>query len=104
MATVNVQGRSIPAPVYLEGIRRAKANPETTFITSLHVWRPATGAEIMRQYRQDLHKRINARGNLKPLNSRASVITYARWRCRHSMAAYDLRALNRHQRRKLEQS
>jgi len=102
MARIGVLGYSIPAPAYLAGIRLAKQNPEATFKRTLHSYEPGTGAEIIAQYRRDLHKRINERGGIAPLDSR---INRASW----SMAAtprvvlnhHTIRNLNRHQRPRL---
>lgn len=54
--------RHVGAPAYIEGYRRAKANPTAVFESGLTTWWAVTGAEIVAQYRLDLHRRINARG------------------------------------------
>lgn len=57
-------GVRVPVPQYLNALRIAKANPSITFAKGLRGWWPVTGAEIIREYRQDMHDRINARGGL----------------------------------------
>lgn len=52
-------GKHIPLGIYLDGIRKAKANPETEFKHGLGSWWPTTGAEIMRQFRREIDDRIN---------------------------------------------
>ena len=46
---------------YVQAIRLAKANPDTTFKHGLTAWWPCTGQEIMRQFRTGMHDRINQR-------------------------------------------
>ncbi len=57
-------GARITVPAYLAALRMAKANPDQTYARGLRNWWPCTGAEIMREYREDMHDRINARGGL----------------------------------------
>lgn len=52
-------GRHVSLGAYIAGIRRAKANPHTTFAHGLTTWAPCTGEEIMRQFRRGMHDRIN---------------------------------------------
>lgn len=97
MATIGIHGNSIPAPVYLAGLRVAKANPDTIFKTTLWHWASGSGAEIMRQYRIDLHRRIGRRGG-KPL--RVSRVHPSFWHFlsdrRISLRPDMLRSFNRH--------
>lgn len=100
MATVRVLDRSIPAPAYLAGIRAAKATPDATFKQSLWHWTPDTGAEIIRQYRHDLHRRINERGGFIQLGPRVNPSTWGRIATpRVIIERCQFRSLNRHQRR-----
>ncbi len=50
---------------YVRGIRKAKANPTARFPYGLTCWWPCTGAEIMSQFREGMHDRINQRPNVK---------------------------------------
>ena len=52
--------RTISLGSYLQGIRKAKANPDARFPHGLTCWWSCSGAEIMRQFRQGVHERINA--------------------------------------------
>ena len=51
--------RRVSLGAYLSAIRLAKANPNREFKHGLTTWWPTTGAEIMRQFRQGMHERIN---------------------------------------------
>ena len=53
--------RRVSLGAYLAAIRLAKANPDREFRHGLTTWWPTTGAEIMRQFRQGMHERINDR-------------------------------------------
>ena len=44
---------------YVKAIKLAKANPEMRFKHGLTCWWPATGAEIMQQFRAGMTDRIN---------------------------------------------
>lgn len=57
-------GARVPVPDYLAALRIAKSNPSITYARGLRNWWPVTGAEIIREYRADMHDRINARGGL----------------------------------------
>ena len=61
--TINLPAinRSVTLAAYVQAIRLAKANPETTFKHGLTAWWPCTGQEIMRQFRAGMHDRINQR-------------------------------------------
>ena len=52
--------RRVPLGVYVAGVKRAKAAPDTEFKTGLTTWWPTSGAEIMRQFRAGMHERISA--------------------------------------------
>lgn len=101
MATIGVDGRSIPAPAYIAGIRRAKANLNMRFASSLRgALVPASGAEIMMQYRADLMDRINARGGCVPPKGRVSLITWGKARTpRLVLERHDIRTMNRRAKR-----
>ncbi len=49
----------VPLAVYIEAVRKAKANPTATFATGLTTWWPTTGAEIMQQFQSATMQRIN---------------------------------------------
>lgn len=55
-------GKRVPLAAYVRAVRLAKANPDRTFTEGLSSWWPTTGAEIVRQFRQGMHDRINLRG------------------------------------------
>lgn len=54
--------KHIPARAYIAGYKLAKANLQETFRHGLCTWWPVTGAQIVREYRRDMHARINVRG------------------------------------------
>jgi len=51
--------RSVSLGAYLQAIRLAKSKPDATFNHGLTCWYSCTGADIMRQFRQGMHDRIN---------------------------------------------
>lgn len=51
--------RSVSLGAYVSAVRRAKASPTTEFRQGLDCWWPATGAQIMRQFRRAMHRRIS---------------------------------------------
>lgn len=57
--TLSAINRTVTLRAYVEAVKLAKANPETTFKHGLDTWCPTTGAEIRRQYRRAVHDRIN---------------------------------------------
>ena len=98
MATIRVLGASVLAPIYLYGIRQAKANPARTFKHTLRSYLPGTGEQIVREYRQDLHHRINQRGNAEPPESRTSIQDWGMIRTPCViLERHTIRSLNRHQ-------
>lgn len=52
----------VSLPAYCAAIRLAKANPAREFKHGFTTWWPTTGREVMQQFRQGLHDRINIRG------------------------------------------
>ena len=52
-------GQKVPLGVYVAGWRKALANPEARFPHSLEERWPATGAEIVAQFRKGMVDRIN---------------------------------------------
>lgn len=102
MARIGIGDYSIPASAYLAGIRAAKANPDAVFKRTLKSMAPGTGADVMREYRADLHLRINSRGGVVPPRSR---IHPADWGMiatqRVILERHTIRRLNRHQRPRL---
>jgi hypothetical protein len=57
--TVSATGKRIPLGAYVAGVKLAKANPCATFKHGLTTWWSVTGAEIMEQFREGMHDRIN---------------------------------------------
>jgi len=51
--------RTVTLAAYLAAIRKAKSNPDATFQHGLTAWWPVTGRDIVRQFRQGIHDRIN---------------------------------------------
>ncbi len=43
----------------MKGIKLAKEHPNDMFSHGLTTWWPVTGAEILRQFREGMHDRIN---------------------------------------------
>lgn len=52
-------GEWIPLGAYVKGVKLAKANPDAEFKKGITCWWPCTGKEIVRQFREGLHDRIN---------------------------------------------
>lgn len=44
---------------YIKGIKLAKANPDAKFKHGLSSWWSTSGRDIMRQFREGMHDRIN---------------------------------------------
>ena len=57
--TLSVMNRTVRLRAYVEAVKLAKANPDTTFQHGLDTWWPTTGAQIRPQYRRAVHERIN---------------------------------------------
>ena len=53
--------RRVSLRAYVAGIRLAKANLDATFKHGLTSWWPTTGREIVRQFVDGMHDRINDR-------------------------------------------
>jgi hypothetical protein len=51
--------RTVSLREYVSAVRLAKANPTVEFKHGFTTWWPTTGADIMRQFRQGMHDRIN---------------------------------------------
>jgi hypothetical protein len=51
--------RTVSLRAYMTAVKRAKAAPLTEFREGLDCWWPVTGAEIVRQYRKAMHRRIS---------------------------------------------
>ena len=49
---------------YVRAWRLAKAHPERTFSTSLRFDSPSTGAQVLQEFREGMHDRINTRGGI----------------------------------------
>ena len=56
--------KRVPLGAYVRAWRLAKANPERTFSTSLRWNSPATGAQVLHEFREGLHDRINTKGGI----------------------------------------
>lgn len=98
MAAIIVHDRPVPAPVYLQAIRAAKRLPDATFRQTLHSWTAGTGAQIMREYRRDLHQRINQRGGIDVPKGRVSLHDWGLISVpRLILDRHTVRSLNRHQ-------
>ena len=71
--------KRVPLGQYVGAILLAKANPDVEFRHGLTTWWPQTGAQIMRQFREGLHDRINQavpaerRGVDRPVDIRPDV-------------------------------
>ena len=52
-------GISVTIGEYVKAIKLALANPEEEFKHGLTTWWPTKGSEIMQQFRQGVHGRIN---------------------------------------------
>ena len=57
--TLPATGKTISLRSYIDGIRTAKAHPDAEFRHGLTTWWPVTGREIVKEFRQGLHDRIN---------------------------------------------
>lgn len=63
--TVGIAGnRHLPIADYLKIIRTAKARPDAIFPRSFTGWWQVSGHEILRQFRDGIHDRINLRGGI----------------------------------------
>jgi hypothetical protein len=51
--------RHVTLGAYLNAVRIAKANPTMEFKTGLTTWWPTSGKEVMVQFREGMHDRIN---------------------------------------------
>ena len=60
-------GQRIGIKAFCEGIRLAKKYPNAEFKYGLTTWYPTTGKEIMRQFRESIHDRINQKAGSKKL-------------------------------------
>ena len=52
-------GRTVTLGNYVRAIRTAKANPGKTFKHGLNTWWSVTGAEVVTEFREAMHQRIN---------------------------------------------
>jgi len=52
--------RQVTIAAYVAAVRKAKANPDAKFPNGLTTWWPTTGREIVAQFREGMHDRINA--------------------------------------------
>ena len=57
--TLPATQRRVRLGSYVAGIKLAKAHPQMEFRSGLDCWWPVTGAEIVRQYRRAMHRRIS---------------------------------------------
>lgn len=54
--------KSVTIAQYCKAVKRAKANTAGTFPHGLTTWWPTPGAQIVQQFREGMHDRINRRG------------------------------------------
>lgn len=52
--------RTVTVSAYVAAIHKAKANPAARFPHGLTTWSSTTGAEIVRQFHHEMHRRITA--------------------------------------------
>ena len=57
-------GKRVTLGNYVRAVKLAKANPTRRFDRGLTCWHPCTGAEIVGQFRDGLHDRINQRAEV----------------------------------------
>ena len=55
-----LDGKKVALGSYIQAVRHAKAHPETTFKHGLTCWWPCTGREVLTQFLDGVHNRINA--------------------------------------------
>lgn len=55
-------GKVVTLAGYVKAVKKAKAHPDATFKEGLTCWWPVTGEQIVRQFRDGMHDRINQRG------------------------------------------
>lgn len=55
-------GKQVKLRAYIAAVKKAKANPDARFNEGLTCWWPVTGAQIVGQFREGMHDRINQRG------------------------------------------
>lgn len=55
-------GKRVTLRNYVQAVKKAKANPDARFNEGLTCWWPCTGAQIVGQFREGMHDRINQRG------------------------------------------
>ena len=75
--TLPAVGKSIPLGDYVKGIKLAKANPDATFKHGLTCWHPVKGKEIVRQFRDSIHDRINKHLD-RPSGARTALLSVDR--------------------------
>lgn len=51
--------RHVTLGAYVRAVKLAKSNPAAEFRHGLTCWWPCTGADIVRQFREGIHDRIN---------------------------------------------
>ena len=51
--------RAVPLRIYIDAVKLARTFPDMTFRTGLSSWWPTTGREIVGQFREGVHDRIN---------------------------------------------
>jgi len=52
------EGRKVSLQKYIAGVKYAKAHPEQTFPSGLTCWYSCTGAAILKQFKEGMHRRI----------------------------------------------
>lgn len=59
VVTIPAIHRQVTIRQYVRAIQRAKAHPDTMFSHGLTTWWPTNGRDIVRQFREGMHQRIN---------------------------------------------
>lgn len=57
--------RTVSVRSYCAAVRKAKANPTARFPHGLTTWWPTTGADIVAQFREEMHARISSKKPIK---------------------------------------
>ena len=57
--TIPAINRIVSLAAYIAAVKKARANPDVEFPHGFTTWWPTTGQEIMRQFMEGVHDRIN---------------------------------------------
>lgn len=61
--TLTAVSKRVTVSAYVKAVKVARANPTAEFKHGLTTWWPTTGAEIMKQFLEGIHDRINNGGH-----------------------------------------